>query len=205
MFLSRLAPFFIFTTMYVASAVAQSNQVAINLDDYPAPVAETPNYYVSTEKVLLRPSYQLNEVEPPTWKTVKERVLVCPAYPEGSTFTTLRERVRLRDPYTTIEVVPPVWDETPKTIVTQEACKNSPSAMQNYTRYTLITPALVREKNTLGEYKFIMRKTVEKRGTGKMIDAEYIEVEKQSVDKPPLHKVSTVPAEYQTFEIKRCR
>jgi hypothetical protein len=192
-------------TISVSSAMAQSNQVAINLDDYPIPVAETPNYHVATEKVLIRPAYQLNEIEPPTWKTVKERILVCPAYPEGSTFTTLRERVRLRDPYSTIEVVPPVWDATDKIIITQENCKNSTQETKTYTRYTLVTPALVRETNTLGEYKFILRKTVEKRGAGKMIDAEYIEVEKQAVDMPPLHKVTTVPAEYQTFEIKRCR
>jgi hypothetical protein len=89
--------------------------------------------------------------------------------------------------------------------VTQTACKGGIQETKMYTYNQLITPALVEETKTLGEYKFVNRKTIEKRGNGAMIPAEYIEVDRQTPSTTVLHKVSTIPAEYQTFEIRLCK
>jgi hypothetical protein len=164
-----------------------------------------PEYVVKTEKVLIRPAYTLNEVVEPKWTTVHDRILVSPAYPEGSTITIIKERIRLKDPYLTVVVTPPVWEAVTKTIVTQTACKGGTQETQTYTYNQLITPASVEETKTLGEYKFVERKMIEKRGTGAMIPAEYIEVDRQTPITTVLHKVSTIPAEYQTIEVRLCK
>jgi hypothetical protein len=169
-----------------------------------SPVSE-PEYVIKTEKVLVRPAYTLNEVVEPKWTTVRDRILVSPAYPEGSTFNLIKERIRLKDPYLTVVVTPPVWEAVTKTIVIQTACKGGAQETKTYTYNNLITPALVEETKTLGEYKFVERKMIEKLGTGAMIPAEYIEVDRQTPTTTVLHKVSTAPAEYQMFEVRLCK
>jgi hypothetical protein len=164
-----------------------------------------PEYVIKTEKLLIKPAYTRNEIVEPQWTTVHDRILVSPAYPEGSTFTTMRERIRLKDPYLTVTVTPAVWETTTKTIVTQTACKGGAQETKTYTYYTLIAPELVAETKTLGDYKFVERKTIEKRGNGAMVPAEYIEVDRLTPTTRVLQKVSTVPAEYQTFEVRLCK
>jgi hypothetical protein len=170
-----------------------------------ASAQEAPEYVIKTEKILLKPAYQNHETSPPTWGTETEQIMICPAAPEGSTFKTVRTEVKIKDPFLAIEVTPAEWDESPRTIVTQTACKGGAQTVENYTKYTLISPSRIRETKSNGDYKIIERKILLTRGTGVMQPAEYLTIEKQVVTAPPAWKTTTVPAEHKVFEIRLCK
>jgi hypothetical protein len=163
------------------------------------------DYNVVSEKVVLKPESTVKEVVAATFKTVTEQIMVREAHKEGAVMQTVTEQVLVKPASQRIVVEPAVWQTVPKTIVIQEACKGKPQVTKTYIQSELTTPARERSVEVPAEYRTIARYVVKTPGTGADVPAEYQTITKTVVDIPDAVREITQPAEFQIFEVKKCK
>jgi hypothetical protein len=183
-------------TVVKATTNANATQIA---------ALQNADYNVVSEKVILKPESIVKEVIPATFRTVTEQIMVREAHRVGAVMQTVTEQVLVKPASQRIVIEPAVWQTVTKTIVIQEACKGKPQITKTYIQSELVTPAMEHLVEVSAEYRTITRYVVQTPGTGADVPAEYQTVTKTVVYTPDAVREITLRAEFQVFEVKKCK
>jgi hypothetical protein len=158
------------------------------------------------QQVLLKPPYTTQEPQPVQYHTTTEQILLSMEHHEGALMKTVSEQIKIKDAAKKIEIIPAVWLPVAKTIVTKPACKGRPQETKSYIEQVLVTPEKMYETEIPAEYKtFFSQIVVSDDGTGQMVPGQYQTITKLKVDSPASVRTIEYAAEYQTFEIEKCK